>query len=201
MIGAPRTCSVEGCQSRCAPSRTLCSKHRYRLWKYGNLSAPLPSYRKTAAWRPGARTHGMSKTPIYKTWRNIIERCTNPKHVGWKDYGGRGITVCPRWRDSFTAFLEDMGDRPSLVSTIDRIDPNRGYEPGNCRWLESRSEQQNNRRCTVRLTIEQVTHPLAEWARLSGAPPQRIWERVQRGWSAYDAVFSPPNRGQRRAPK
>jgi len=82
--------------------------------------------------------------PLYKTWENMIRRCHSETHERFKDYGGRGITVCARWRSSFYAFLVDMGDRPDGL-TLDRRDNDGNYEPSNCRWA-TLSEQQLNRR-------------------------------------------------------
>lgn len=87
----------------------------------------------------------MSNTPEHRVWRGMQERCYNARRQDWPDYGGRGITVCDRWRDSFETFLADMGPRPSPKHSVDRIDNAKGYEPGNCRWATA-TEQARNRR-------------------------------------------------------
>lgn len=78
-----------------------------------------------------------SKHPEYKTWLNMKGRCYDPKDISWKYYGGKGIGLCARWRTSFAAFYADMGPKPRVGYSIDRIDASRGYEPGNCRWVPS----------------------------------------------------------------
>lgn len=83
-------------------------------------------------------------SPTYNSWRAARERCCNPDFIGFKYYGGRGITICDRWRDSFEAFLEDMGERPQGRS-LDRIDNDKGYEPGNCRWATAFEQRENQR--------------------------------------------------------
>ncbi len=93
------------------------------------------------------KTHGMYRTPTYNSWRAMLARCLNKTHRQFKDYGGRGISVCPEWY-RFESFLSDMGERPT-GKTIDRIHSDGNYAPGNCRWA-TRQEQNSNRRPTKR---------------------------------------------------
>jgi hypothetical protein len=102
--------------------------------------ADLPLGRKRTHER-----HGLTKTPIHMRWVGLVGRCTQPTHTRYKYYGGRGITICDRWRFSLLAFLEDMGYPPTPKHEIDRIDNNKGYEPGNCHWV-THGENQLNRR-------------------------------------------------------
>ncbi len=96
--------------------------------------------------RSGARK---LRTPEYQTWEGMKQRCHNPRFPRFKDWGGRGIIVCDRWRDDFKAFLEDMGARPSSGHSIDRINNDGNYEPSNCRWATT-SEQSANKRPVTR---------------------------------------------------
>lgn len=93
--------------------------------------------------------HGATRngrvTPEYSSWAGMVARCENPRHIGFERYGARGISVCPRWRGSFEAFLEDMGSRP-VGCSIDRIDNDSNYEPGNCRWATHKEQRANQRR-------------------------------------------------------
>lgn len=91
--------------------------------------------------------HGMTDTPTHRSWLEMRRRCTNPHSEHWPDYGGRGIRFCERW-ESFENFLADMGERPDGM-TLDRIDVNGHYEPGNCRWATSSVQQRNKRRIVL----------------------------------------------------
>lgn len=91
-----------------------------------------------------ATTHGLSNTNTYRIWQGMIYRCKNPNYKNYKYYGGRGITVCERWH-KFENFFQDMGERPKGLS-IDRINNNGNYEPGNCRWATVKEQTSNQRR-------------------------------------------------------
>ena len=96
--------------------------------------------------RNDRRRSSFCKTPEYTCWNNLKQRCLNPQHAAYPNYGGRGITVCDAWRGSFRQFLADMGPRPSPAHSLDRIDNDRGYEPGNCRWTTIDVQRRNQRR-------------------------------------------------------
>lgn len=115
-------------------------------------------------------------------------RCTNKKHPKFRLYGGRGIAVCARWK-SFEAFLADMGERP-VGTTLDRVDRNGNYEPGNCRWATD-GEQNRNRSTNVHLTFRGDTLTVAEWARRLGLLKSTIRGRLKAGWIVEDALSVP----------
>lgn len=131
-------------------------------------------------------TRGMKRTPTYLCWRNMISRCTNKNRPDYQYYGGRGISVCDRWKESFGCFLSDMGERPKNMS-IDRIDNSLGYSPKNCRWATS-DEQMQNTRATRRITFNGETMGLTAWARKVGINRQSLSDRIKRGWSLSDAL-------------
>lgn len=89
--------------------------------------------------------HNMANTPEYGAWCQMKHRCTNPKSQAWHNYGGRGITVCDEWQKSFTAFFEHIGARPGRGWSVDRIDNNGNYEPGNVRWATAKMQANNSR--------------------------------------------------------
>lgn len=112
------------------------------------------------------RTHGMTRTPIYKIWRGMIRRCENPQHKHYKEYGGRGVKVCSRWH-IFENWYADLGERPSPKHTLERIDNNGDYEPGNCKWA-TRKEQQNNTRRNHLIEFNGEIKNLKQWSEILG---------------------------------
>jgi hypothetical protein len=134
------------------------------------------------------RTHGMSRTPVFRVYMTMIARCHNPKASNYARYGGRGIVVCDEWRESFEAFYRDMGDRPSEDHSIEREDNNGPYSRENCRWA-TRDEQTSNTRRTRRLTFKGRTETLTVWARETGLSVGTLWARVVTlGWPAHRAL-------------
>lgn len=140
------------------------------------------------ACRAGRERGKRANQPERHTLTLMIQRCHNPKHPKFHLYGGRGITVCARWRESFAAFLGDVGPKPTPKHEIDRIDNDRGYEPGNCRWA-TRAEQMQNTRVTRRLTIGDRTQSVAAWERETGT--STILYRLRRGASPAESIAPP----------
>lgn len=135
----------------------------------------------------------MKATPTKRSFREMHQRCGNPNSDKWKWYGGRGITVCERWA-SFDNFLSDMGERPA-GKTLDRVNVNGNYEPGNCCWatpLEQGANKRNNRVLTIG---GEVMH-MAEASRRYGIKQGTIWRRLQAGWTDEQAVSALIPNGQ-----
>lgn len=127
----------------------------------------------------------------YMTWIRMRRRCENPESQDYANYGGRGIMVCRRWSDiekGFINFLEDMGRRPGIGYSLDRIDNDGDYHPGNCRWATI-LQQNRNKRTARLITIGEVTQGLPEWSDESGINQNTIRGRLVRGWSPEEAVF------------
>lgn len=133
--------------------------------------------------------HGMTKTRTFKSWDSMLQRCLNSNDPSFPRYGGRGISICKRWRESFEAFLSDMGERPEGMS-LDRIDNDKGYSPRNCRWADA-SLQQRNTKVSKHLTVNGRTMALIEWARESGLEYSTLLRRYKAGWDHADIVGRP----------
>lgn len=137
-----------------------------------------------------SRKHGMRNTPEYQAWVSMIARTSNERWRDYHRYGGRGIRVCGRWRESFEAFYVDVGPRPSPEHSLDRIDVDGHYEPGNVRWA-TRVEQGRNKRNNRLVTSGGETASLAEWAARVGLRPGTIRMRLERGWPVERALGLP----------
>lgn len=130
--------------------------------------------------------HNMAYSTIYQAWHGMLQRCLNPKTIGYKNYGGRGIKVCERWL-KFENFYEDMGDRPFKRATIDRINNDGDYCKENCKWT-SYKEQARNKRTNYLITYKGKTLPLATWAEELGIKPTTLDYRVKT-WSSIERAF------------
>lgn len=139
------------------------------------------------------RTHGQSRTPEHGIWLKMISRCHHPNDIAYPLYGARGIKVCDRWRWSLTAFLADMGARPSVKHTIDRINNDGDYEPGNCRWATALQQARNTRKCH-RITFDGQTKCLTEWSEATGISQKTILTRLRTGWPVALALTVPVKR-------
>jgi len=135
-----------------------------------------------------SRKHGKSGSRVYRIWRGMLERCSNPNIPHYSSYGGRGIKACKRWH-SFEKFYLDMGDPPPGTS-LDRINVNRGYNPSNCKWATA-EEQANNRRDNVTFEIEGETLTLSQIAERFGINRSSLNGRLKHGWSLEKAISTP----------
>lgn len=127
----------------------------------------------------------------WRSWSSMRNRCRSQSSDNWPQYGGRGITICERW-DSFAAFFEDMGPRPSQKHTLDRYpNPDGNYEPGNCRWATQREQTNNRSRGNRKLSFGGETLTVAEWARRIGVDRATLRDRLERGWTVEQALTTP----------
>ena len=147
---------------------------------YTDRSRYIESQRKKAT------KHGMRYTVEYMLWAAMRRRCSPTHPAG---YAVRGIRVCPEWKD-FTVFLAHVGKRPSADHSLDRIDNDKGYEPGNVRWATWKQQNRNTRWNRV-LTVDGISRSVAEWVEASGLSRHTIKGRLSRGWSEKEAVTVP----------
>ena len=138
-------------------------------------------------------THRMTGAPEFISWDSMKQRCLNPDHKSFKDYGGRGVVICDRWIDSFDKFLADMGERPE-GTTLDRVDTNGNYEPGNCRWATGKV-QGNNKRSSRNITFMGLTRTLKQWADGAGISNKVLAYRLANGWDMKEALMTKTDHG------
>ena len=145
---------------------------------------------RTETIRTASKTHGKrcggAMAPIYRSWLSMKQRCHNPSDTSYENYGARGIEVCERWRSSFEAFAADMGPRPE-GHTIDRINVDGNYEPGNCRWATA-TEQVRNRRITQMVEYGGETIPVAQACESAGISYGAFRQRLARGATPEQAL-------------
>lgn len=144
------------------------------------------------------RLHGMTASREFETWTSMRKRCFRKANDNYKNYGGRGITICKRWRNSFANFYADMGPKPPNAQ-LDRINNDGHYSPENCRWVTPK-QNANNRCDNRRITHNGQTKTLAEWSASLGGHNHLVGLRLKQGWPIDDAVTLPSNRRRRRRP-
>jgi len=171
------------CECDCGNSKVICQ----RELKTGESRSCGCLHKELLSSR--MRTHGMSKTYTYKIWQGIIKRCKNSNASNFDYYGGRGITVCDRWLESFANFFEDMGECPKGMS-IDRIDSSGNYEPENCRWATLEQQASNTRRSRL-IEFDGKTLTLSQWSRETELGITTLFYRFERGWSIEKALTLP----------
>jgi hypothetical protein len=185
------------CLCDCGATKDVRSDHLKlgKVLSCGCLHSELARARSSNMHKANTK-HGLSKSRAHGIWLGIKQRCHNPNNPAYSYYGGRGITVCDRWNDSFEAFLADMGEPPD-GQTLDRIDSNGHYSRENCRWA-SIKEQQNNTRRNRRVTVGNITLTISQWAELTGMHRNTIDERLKAGWPPERAVTEDNSRQQYR---
>lgn len=175
------------CRCECGLEKTV----EGRLLRRGESKGCISCARKgrgNSQYRHGhAAKSNTSKT--YRSWRDMLKRCSNPKVPHYNNYGGRGISVCSRWA-KFENFLEDMGEKPFPTAQVDRIDVNGNYEPENCRWVTNRANA-NNRRNNVMLTLGEKTQSMAQWSSELNINYATLRDRKESGWSDFKALTTP----------
>ena len=139
-------------------------------------------------------THGQYGTPLYKRWRSMIARCTDPSSPSYRYYGGRGIRVCDEWT-RFENFAKDMGGSFEKELSIDRINPDGNYDPSNCRWANV-IDQANNKRTNRLIEFNGRTLTMAQTARMYGIKYETLQRRLGKGWTIEKALTYPIRRKQ-----
>jgi hypothetical protein len=172
--------------------RCICdcgTTHTARMWSIRKGTTTSCGCYRREVTSANRRFHGEARiTTEYTTWSSLKGRCLNPNNPKFERYGSRGITVCDRWKDSYSNFLEDMGRKPSNAFSLDRIDNNLGYCKENCRWADL--ETQANNKCTA-ITFNGKSQSIERWGRELEIPGGTIIGRIKRGWSIEKALSTP----------
>lgn len=154
-------------------------------------------YFRSVCWRNrvthGETIRGLSgkfNNPEYHAWSSMKERCENPMHASYHNYGGRGITVSPEWSADFLAFLKSIGRRPSKIHSLERINNSLGYFEGNVKWATI-AEQSNNRRTNIVIEFDGEHKTMSQWAAQVGLSRAVVHYRLKRGWSIKAALSRP----------
>lgn len=186
----PDTCQADDCDKP-SETRGVCGAHYHRLYRYGD-----------ANYRPDLPDLSGVDISLYLVWNGMKQRCFNPNVKGYERYGGRGITVCKRWRESYFPFIEDLGVRPAKGMSLDRKDNDGNYSCGKCdecrrngwtanvHWA-TKQEQVNNSTSVRWLTCNGKTQTIAQWTREKGLRKGTIVNRLADGWSVEDAINKP----------
>lgn len=174
-------CAISTCDSK-RYKRQWCNAHYLRWRRHGSPLAGSRSH----------ESHGMHKTPTYISWLSIKQRCYNKENKKYRLYGGKGITVYERWRNSFASFYADMGIRPP-GTTLDRVNGDLGYYKENCRWATP-TQQANNTNRNRHYTINGVTKNLGQWIIVYNLNENTVRARIRLGWSIEESLNLIPRR-------
>lgn len=179
------------CRCDCGATTTAQSCHlrQQRKKSCGCLARETTIARNKSNANPDKDT----QTPEYNAWSQMKARCYNVKNKKFHLYGGRGITVCEAWRDSFKTFLSDVGRRPSRLHSLERLDNSRGYSPENVAWKTDHDQTRNTRRNIV-LKHDGKVMVLRDWALASGINYYTLRHRINAGWPLAKALTTPPRR-------
>lgn len=175
MSSITKICKIEKC-NKPVKSTGLCSMHWARLSRHNDVNYQGRIY------------HGMNRSPEHIAWKAMKQRCYNKNFYQYYDYGGRGIKVCDKWLYNFQAFFNDMGYKPSLKHSLDRIDNNKDYSPDNCKW-STKVEQMNNTRDNIIITYKGKTQSLKMWSEETKINYNTLYTRIKRKWP-LEKVFT-----------